>query len=66
MNESKEKKYAIIKQNDNVAPYITEYIVDDEADVKELPTNVYPGSTCIVASSSNVYILNTKKEWVRL
>ena len=67
MNENKkEKKYTIMKQNDNVAPYITELLVDEEADVKDLPTNVYPGSVCLVASTSAVFVLNNQREWVKL
>jgi hypothetical protein len=57
---------SIIKQNDKTSTYVVQYIADTEEDVKDLPTNVYPGSTCIVASSANVYIFNNNKEWVKL
>lgn len=56
----------IIKQNDNIASYIVEYIADTEEDIKDLPKNSFPGSTCIVAETGNVYILNSKKEWIKL
>ena len=58
--------FRIYKQNDNTQPYVTEYIADTDSDVAELPTDVYPGSTCIVADSTNVYILNTSKQWIKL
>jgi hypothetical protein len=59
--------FSIIKQNDNVSPYIIEYIADTPEDIKKLPTTIAnPGSTCLVASDSSVYILNNKREWVKL
>jgi hypothetical protein len=54
------KRYSIIKQNDNISAYVTEFVVDNEEDIQELPTNVFPGSTCIVTSTSNVYMLNNQ------
>lgn len=59
--------FKVTKQNDNTMTYVTELIADTEADVSTIPTtDMAPGSTCIVAASSNVYILNTNKEWVQL
>lgn len=55
----------ITKQNDNVSAYVTEFVADTEADVKDLPTDikeVYPGSTCIVVATADVYILNNQGE----
>ena len=56
----------VTKQNDNVSAYVTEFIADTEDDIQKLPTDVYPGSTCIVAATSNVYILNNEKQWIKL
>ena len=57
----------IMKQNDNVTTYLTEFLADSEADLAELPKDVkYAGSTCLVAETGNVYILNNKEEWVLL
>lgn len=58
--------YSIIKQNDHMSAYVTEFVVDTDGDIAELPINVYPGSTALVAGSSEVYILNNNKEWVKL
>lgn len=59
--------YKIMKQNDVVKAYVTEFVADEEADIADLPTEgVYPGSVCIVAATSNVYMLNNKKEWKKL
>ena len=37
-----------------------------ETDIKDLPVDVQPGSTCIVVNPTSVYMLNTKQEWVKL
>lgn len=59
--------YNIIKQNDNISAYVKEFIADTEADIQSLPTDktVYPGSTCIVAETGNVYILNNEQQWIK-
>lgn len=57
------------KQNDNISSYVSEFICDTEADVMNLPTEknkVYPGSTAIVATTGEVYILNASRQWVVL
>ena len=59
----------IIKKNDNVSAYVTEFVADTEADIKDLPTDtskVFPGSTCIIVATSDVYMLNNNQEWVKL
>ena len=38
-----------------------EYLIDEDADVSILPKN-YPGSLALVAATSDVYILNNKKQ----
>lgn len=61
--------FRIMKQNDDVKMYVTEFVADSEADVADLPTSpkeVYPGSVCIVTETSNVYMLNNNEEWVIL
>ena len=58
--------YRLYKQNDDVAAYVSEFVADTADDVKDLPTSVYPGSTCLITSTSDVYILNAQKKWVKL
>ena len=63
------KKVSILKQSDNISPYIVEYVVDTEADIALLPTDgrqAWPGSTCIVIENSTVYMLNNQNIWVKL
>ena len=58
--------FNIIKQGERSSAYVTEYVADTPADLADLPTNNAPGSTCIVISTSEVYMLNNNKEWKRL
>jgi hypothetical protein len=56
----------LISNRDTVSYGVNSYVADTDADVTNLPTDAAPGSTCIVASPISVYILNTKKEWIKL
>ncbi len=58
--------FNIIKQGDHSAAYVTDYVADSTTDIANLPTNSSPGSTCIIIETSEVYMLNNKKEWKRL
>lgn len=59
--------FSIIRQNDNTSTYVTEFLVDNESDMTTLPIDsVDPGSTCLVAASGNVYILDNTKQWKQL
>lgn len=58
--------FSIIRSSDNTDPYVTEFIVDTESDLLDLPKQVSPGSTCIVSENGNVFILSVQKEWVKL
>lgn len=56
--------YYVIKSADRSAPYVTELVADTDADVQNIPVDLYdPGTTCIVIENSTVYMLNTQKEW---
>lgn len=60
---------SMYKQNDNVSAYVSEFVCDTTADIADLPTDkkkVYPGSTALVAETSEVYILNASYQWVLL
>lgn len=58
--------YSIMKQNGKEAAHIMEYIVDAIDEVEDLPTDCSVGSIVIVASTSQVFILNNVKKWVEL
>ena len=53
-------------QNGDVVYDIKEYVCDTPDDVPNLPRNCGMGSTCIVISTSEVYMMNSTQEWVKL
>ena len=56
----------LYKQDGEILYGVKEYIIDSMDDVKDLPTNVRPGSIAMLVPSGVKYILNGKKEWVLL
>lgn len=53
-------------QNGKISYGVTKYILDTEAELSELPTFVSPGSNAFVISTNDSYMLNSKKEWVKI
>lgn len=45
---------------------LTEFYLDDPQDVKDLPTDCAVGSTAIVMATAQVFMMNSRKEWVEL
>ena len=62
--------YSIIKQNNEEAAYYTEFAVDteDEITTNTLPTQpeVATGSIAFAIDTTEVYMLNSKRKWVKL
>ena len=58
----------IISQGDNKTAYVTEFLVDTPAEVASLPGlgSCAPGSTCLVAETSELYILKNDGTWKAL
>lgn len=56
----------ITKQNGQPTYNLMEYVVDTEDDIKSLPREVAMGSTTFVINTGEVYMLNGKKEWVKI
>ncbi len=43
-----------------------EYVIDTPEDIAELPITAAPGSKAIVVSTSEIYMMNNQKEWIKL
>ena len=57
----------IIKSNGNKSnPGVKEYILDTPDDIVNLPKDDTMGSNAFVISTSEVYMLNSLGEWVKL
>lgn len=58
--------YKMTSQNGDVVYDVKEYVCDTPDDIVNLPRNCGMGSTCIVISTSEVYMMNSKGEWVKI
>ena len=58
--------YSITKSGNNTYYDVQEFIIDTPEDMATLPRNVQAGSTAFVISTREVYMMNNKKEWVKL
>lgn len=58
----------IRQQGDRTTAYLTEFTVDHEDEIAELPKfpETARGSVCICIEDSSVYILNGENNWVTL
>ena len=59
----------IISQNGDIGYNITELVLDTPEDLKILNDkiwNVAPGSSAFIISTSEVYMLNGSREWVKI
>lgn len=56
------------KEGNNTGYGVKEFVADTSADVSSLPNKdeAAPGSTCLVAGSGDVYIMNASGNWVQL
>ena len=58
-----------IKQQDHNNTYYTEFVIDNIADLAQLPTqppDCDTGSAAICLENSEVYMLSSRGEWVML
>lgn len=54
----------LIKERDQKKYNIKEFILDDESEILDLPTDIGVGSLAYVIDSGNFYMINSKQEWV--
>ena len=56
----------IMKNSGHITYGLKEYVVDSESDIDLLPIDGVMGSSAFVIETGNVYMLNGKKEWVKI
>lgn len=56
----------IMKTNGHVTYNLKEFVVDSETDIALLPLECAMGSTAFVIETGDVYMLNGKREWVKI
>lgn len=57
--------YKITSNDGDIAYGIKQFVCDDIEDLKDLPSCAM-GSTAFVISIAEIYMVNGKKEWVKL
>ena len=45
---------------------ICHFVIDTPADLPSVPTEGEMGSTCFIISTSEKYMLNSQKEWIKI
>ena len=58
--------YSLISHRGIYNEAIRKYIVDEESDVALVPTDAPAGSECFVIANSVTYMLNHKKQWIKV
>lgn len=59
--------YAIIKQQNTNSAYYTEFVIDTDADLDNVPIDECSvGSSVLCLDTGDVYMLNSAKEWVEI
>jgi hypothetical protein len=61
-----ERKVFLHGQSGRTAYGIKEYTVDDASGVSELPVDVHIGSSCLVISTGEIYMLNSQRNWIKV
>jgi hypothetical protein len=56
----------IMKNGGHTAYGLKEYVVDSPSDIDLLPLDGVMGSSAFVIETGEVYMLNGKKEWVKI
>jgi hypothetical protein len=67
INYTKEgyKMYKITSSDGDISYGVKEFVCDTPEDLKDLPS-CSMGSVAIVISTAEIFMLNSKKEWVKL
>ena len=56
----------IMKNSGHVTYGLKEFVVDCESDIDLLPLDCVMGSTAFIIETGEVYMINGKKEWVKI
>ena len=65
-NPALAKPFTVASKNNTVRYNLTQFVCNTENDITVVPTTVAPGSTLFCIESSNTYMLNTNREWVKI
>lgn len=55
--------YSSYQNSDNIVPYYQAFVADKIVDIETMPTEIAPGSTCLVIENSSLWILGNDYKW---
>ena len=55
-----------LSQSGHTRNGITEYVLDTEADLKDLPIDLPIGSVAFIIETGTLYMFNSKREWIEV
>ena len=59
--------YAVTKQQNSNTAYYTEFVIDTDADLPNIPIEECSvGSAALCLDTGSVYMLNSEREWIEL
>lgn len=58
--------YSLIEQMGQEQYDLKDFVCDTPEDIQYLPTDCTMGSTAFIISTSEVYMINSRKEWVKV
>lgn len=58
--------YSLIEHKGEEQYNLKDFVCDTENDIQYLPTDCLMGSTAFIIATSEAYMLNSKKEWVKI
>ena len=58
--------YSLYANDDNISYGIQKFVLDTDSDITNLPVDIKPGSSALIINSSNIYVLNHEKKWIKI
>ena len=58
--------YSLYANDDNISYGIQKFVLDTDSDIINLPVGIKPGSSALIINSSNIYVLNHEKKWIKI
>ena len=55
-----------ISNSGHIAHGLKDYVIDEKADLQNLPIDVPMGSTAFCIEDSSIYMINSSGEWVEI
>jgi hypothetical protein len=58
--------YSLFANDDDILYGVQKFVLDTVEDIESLPKTVKAGSSALIIASSELYVMNHSKEWVKM